>query len=110
MVKSKVSSFQNIKPMFQHLKRNMFYYRLFFVWDKQSCVHDGTVPIFFLCADDQEWESLDLCQCIIPFLTSSTGMHPTIPINTMLCPEYHTASCDANLSRERQSSLADYLN
>ena len=42
-----------------------------------------------------------LRQCVIPFLTSSTRMHPTIPIHTMLCPEYCTASCDANLSRER---------
>ena len=42
-----------------------------------------------------------LRQCVIPFLTSSTRMHPTIPIHTMLCPEACTASCDANLSRER---------
>jgi hypothetical protein len=34
-------------------------------------------------------------------LTSSTRMHPTIPIPTMLYPEDCTASCGANLSRER---------
>ena len=28
-------------------------------------------------------------------------MHPTIPIHTILCPKDFTASCGANLSRER---------
>jgi hypothetical protein len=32
---------------------------------------------------------------------SSTRMHPTIPVHTMLCHEDCTASYEANLSRER---------
>ena len=91
-------------------KTNIFYkifkgerleiFRSVFCVGRTACVHDRTVPVCFLCADDQEWESLD-CVNVIPFLTSSTRMHPTIPIHTMLCPEDCTASCDANLSRER---------
>ena len=52
-------------------KKNIFYkrfkvrairnlsYRSVFCVGRTACVHDGTVPVCFLCADDQERESLD---------------------------------------------------
>ena len=73
-----------------------------FVWMDSLCSWRNSTGILLVC-----WRSRMgitwLRQCVIPFLMSSTRMHPTIPIHTMLSPEDCTASwsCDANLSRER---------
>ena len=58
-----VMQMSDFKKVVNYIYEGLYYcffrFRSNFCVRRTACVHDGTVPVCFLCADDQEWELVD---------------------------------------------------